>query len=48
MNSDGVASRIGRVRTRYYPYLDELLAVFARVGSRNTRLRHKNPISRHR
>ncbi len=32
MNSDGVASRIRRVRTRYYPYLDELLAVFARAG----------------
>jgi 5,5'-dehydrodivanillate O-demethylase len=32
MNSDGVASRMRRVRTRYYPELDELLAVFARAG----------------
>jgi 5,5'-dehydrodivanillate O-demethylase len=32
MNSDGVASRMRRVRTRYYPYLDELLDVFARAG----------------
>jgi 5,5'-dehydrodivanillate O-demethylase len=32
MNSDGVASRMRRVRTRYYPHLDELLEVFARAG----------------
>jgi 5,5'-dehydrodivanillate O-demethylase len=32
MNSDGVASRMRRVRTRYAPHLDELLAVFARAG----------------
>jgi 5,5'-dehydrodivanillate O-demethylase len=32
MNADGVASRMRRVRTRYAPHLDELLAVFARAG----------------
>jgi 5,5'-dehydrodivanillate O-demethylase len=32
MNSDGVASRMRRVRTRYAPHLHELLEVFARAG----------------
>jgi 5,5'-dehydrodivanillate O-demethylase len=32
MNSDGVASRMRRVRTRYAPHLEELLEVFARAG----------------
>jgi 5,5'-dehydrodivanillate O-demethylase len=32
MNSDGFASRVKRVRTRHYPFLDELLDVFARAG----------------